>query len=158
MIKDHQQFNLSDIPENQNPQNQDWIQSGNVVRTDKTLNIKNRFIVNDFELQMKLGQSVLRRAVSTLVTGFNVSVTAYDFIIGITSLSYSPAVILPKPSMVGEGKTYLIKDEAGGAATTTITIRSDAGETIDGAASATIATNYGFKSFYTDGASWFTNN
>ena len=57
---------------------------------------------------------------------------------------------------MGNGKTYIIKDEIGGAATTTITVRSAGEENIDGASSATLTTNYTVKSFYSDGANWFT--
>lgn len=139
-----------------NPVGQDFVSSPNVFRLDKTLNIKDRIILNDKELVNKIGQTFGRTAFSTLVSGSVYTVSTSDYLIGITSLSYAPFVGLPRPRDVGPGKAYIIKDEVGGAATTTITIQSDGYETIDGASTSTITTNYGTRDLYTDGANWFT--
>ncbi len=156
MTNEHKQFNLSDTPTQQTQPGQDFVSSGNVARTDKTLNVKDRFIANDTETITKIGQVFKRTPFSTLVSGSIYSVSSTDFLVAITSLSYAPTIGLPRPKLAGEGKTFIIKDEAGGAATTTITVRSAGEETIDGSATSTITTNYDSKSYYTDGANWFT--
>lgn len=130
----------------------------NVVKTSYDFYIKDVFVVDDFEVQNKRGFRFKRTDFSTLALGAVYSVTRSDYCIGITSLSYAPTVGLPKPSDAGAGKTYLVKDEAGGAATTTITVRSAAEATIDGAATVTIVANYGSKMFYTDGKNWYVGS
>ena len=153
--KEHSQFNFPTFEEEQQrtPQS-DFISSGNITRTDKTLNVKDRFIHNDKEFINKLGHTFARTPFSTL-SGSVYSVAVSDYLIGVTSLSYAASVGLPRPRDVGTGKTFIVKDEVGGAGTTTITIRSAGEETIDGASTATITTNYASKSFYTDGQAWF---
>lgn len=133
------------LPEN------DWVSTPNVVRTDKTLVVKDFFVADDNEVRMLRGQRIARKA----VTG-NYTVAVLDFLIGVTSLAVAPNIGLPKPSLAQTGKTYLIKDEAGGAATTAITIRSDGEANIDGAASTTLSTNFQAKKFYTDSINWYT--
>lgn len=128
------------------------LKSANILRTDKTLSIKERFVVGDREVKIDSGQRFRRIGVSSSLY----SLTTNDYLIGVTSLSLAPSIGLPIPSLAGTGKTFIIKDEAGGAATTTITIRSEGEKNIDGATTATITTNYGAKQFYSDGANWFT--
>lgn len=152
-MTNHRQYNLE--PKPLTPQQSFGQDSPNVLRLDKTLNVKNQFILNDKEFINKLGQTFGRTGISTLITGATYSVSASEYLIGVTSLSYAPTIGLPRPLDVGVGKNYIIKDEAGGAASTTITVVSTGYETIDGGASTTITTNYASKSFYTDGANWF---
>ncbi len=131
----------------------------NVERIDKDFNIKNFYTFTDREATFKKGQKFNRTGFSTVglgVSGAVYSVAVQDYLVGITDLSYAPSIGLPKPSLVGPGKTYIIKDEAGGALTTTITVRSAGEENIDGSATSTIVTAYGSKGYYSDGANWFT--
>lgn len=144
------------MPPNEAQKNNDFISTPSVVRTDKDLSVKGKFFVNDTETQQNHGQRFSRTAISTLVTGSVYSVNTNQYLLSITSLSYAPSIGLPLPSLVGNGKTFIIKDEAGGSATTTITVRSAGEKTIDGASTSTITTNYGSKAFYCDGANWFT--
>lgn len=154
---EHKQYNLEPEEKNPNlPMGQDFTSSPNVTRTDKTLVIKDFYIANDNEFINKRGQKVGRLAIDTRVTGAVYSSAAQDYLIGLTHLSYAPIIGLPKPSLAGIGKVYLVKDEVGGATTTTITIVSDGEKLIDGATSATISANYDSKGFYTDGANWFS--
>jgi hypothetical protein len=74
----------------------------------------------------------------------------------VTALAVATTIGLPLPSLVGTGKTFIIKDEVGGATTTNITIASEGEKTIDGSSSTTLSTNYQFKQFYSDGSNWFT--
>lgn len=122
----------------------------------EALKISNNFSASEVEVEFLKGQRFNRRAFSTLVTGSVYTVSVTDYLIGITSLSYAPSVGLPSPKNVGVGKNFIVKDEAGGAGTTTITIRSAGEETIDGAATSTITINYGTRNLYNDGANWFT--
>lgn len=156
MAKEHEQFNLNAIPKVDSGVQGDFLSSGNVARTDKTLVVKDFFIANDIEVQMLKGQKFNRTAFSTLLSGSLYSVATTDYLIGVTSLSYAPSIGLPKPSQVGVGKTFIVKDEAGGSATTTITVRSAGEENIDGTSTSTLTTNYQSKRFYSDGSNWFT--
>ena len=131
----------------------DWISTPSVVRTDKDFNVKDYFIVTDEQMELfGIGIAVNRISVS----GAAYSVSARDYILGVNRLAVAPTIGLPRPKLAGFGKTYIVKDEVGGALTTTITVVSQGEETIDGASSSTIITNYGAKSFYTDGANWFS--
>lgn len=152
-IKQHTQASLP----SQNVQTADssFVESGNLTRTDKDFIVKDYFAVTNTEVSMRKGQKFNRTGISTLVTGAVYSLAATEYLIGITNLSYAPTIGLPRPSLVGAGKCFIIKDEAGGATTTTITIRSVGEETIDGASTSTLTTNYESKSFYSDGANWF---
>lgn len=118
----------------------------------RDLLIKDVFSVTDTEISLKKGQRIGRVAVRGAVT----TVSTSSYLIGVTALAVATSIGLPRPSQVGVGKTYIIKDEAGGATTTNITIRSEGEKLIDGASSTTLSTNYQVKRFYTDGSNWFT--
>jgi len=56
------------------------------------------------------------------------------------------------------GRTIVIKDEGGSAATNAITIDPNGAETLDGSAtSKTITTNYGYASIFCDGTQWLSS-
>lgn len=133
----------------------DFSSSGDYLQSNKRFALFNGlFSVLQNETKILHGQKFKRIG----VTGANGTVFLMrgDYLIGFTSLALPAAVSLPRPITVGSGKTFRVKDEIGGAGTTTITVVSQGEETIDGAATSTITTNYGFKGFYTDGANWFT--
>ena len=81
------------------------------------------------------------------------SVLTSDELLGVSAAA-ALTVTLPDPSTVAEGKRYIIKDEAGNAATNTITIDATAGN-IDGQASIDFLQNYTSITVYTDGSNWF---
>jgi len=139
-----------------NQQGQDFVSAPNILYTAKNLSVKDKLFVDDKEIRQLHGQKFKRTSFSTLVSGSTFSLTATDYLLGITSLSYAPKIGLPNPLLVGVGKTFIVKDEAGGSATTTITVTSAGEKTIDGSSSSTLTTNYQAKRFYTDGANWFT--
>lgn len=58
--------------------------------------------------------------------------------------------------MVAEGAFVRVTDEGGAAATNAITIETEGSETIDGATSQTIGSDYGSLTLYSDGTNWFT--
>lgn len=131
-----------------------FIVTPNIIRTDHDLIVKDFFIANDIETITRIGQKVQRVS----VTGANGTIYARytDYILGVTSLVTATQIVLPKPLLAGIGKVYVIKDESGGAGSTTITITSAGEELIDGASSSTITSSYGSKTYYTDAANWFT--
>ncbi len=132
------------------------LKQSNVLKTVKDLYIKEVFSVTNTEIALKKGQRINRTAINTLVTGAYYSLSTSDYLAGITSLSYAPQIGLPLPSLVGTGKTFIVKDEVGGAGTTTITVRSEGEKNIDGATTSTLTTAYQVRRYYTDGSNWFT--
>lgn len=129
---------------------QDWESTPNVIYTDKTLIVKNKATFNEREFNLQYGQKVRRTAISG-----NYTLAYDDYYIGVTSLATAPTITLPKPSIAGIGKSFVIKDETGGAGSTTITISQFATDLIDGAATKTITTNYGSVKVLTNGKDWF---
>jgi len=129
--------------------------SNTLLRTNRDFNVKDQVIIDDYEMRLLGGLRYSRKAFDTRVEGSIYSVTRHDYYIGITHLSYAPTVGLPSPKLAGVGKTYLVKDEAGGAGTTTITVRSDGDALIDGGTTATMTGNYDSRMFYTNGEQWY---
>lgn len=97
----------------------------------------------------------LGRIPRTTVNDIDYTATAKDYLIAYTALTAGKTVIIDS-AIVKEGKLYIIKDEAGTAGINNITIDPDGTQTINGAATATINTNYGIVRVYSDGTNWFT--
>jgi hypothetical protein len=76
-----------------------------------------------------------------------------DCIITYTSLTAPRSVTLPTAATVA-GRLYFIKDGAGTAGSSAITVLTTASQTIDGAANYIISTNYGQLAVYSDGTNW----
>lgn len=150
-MEEHTQYNLKTFGKtNVNNNSSDFISTPNVARTDKDFIIKDFYILNNTEFINKKGLKVNR-----IATGINYSVTLIDYLVVVNSVATTITIGLPRPLLAGVGKSYIVKDEAGGASGTTITIVSAGEENIDGASSTTLSSNYASKSFYTDGANWF---
>lgn len=84
--------------------------------------------------------------------------TAKDYIVAVTSTAAARTITLPSSTGLQIGYTVIVKDESGGAATNNITITRNATpgtDTIDGATSVTIATNYGKQGIYYGGSGKF---
>lgn len=152
---EHKQYNLPTFAEAQKlkPIVPDFeLRQANILKTAKDLVIKAVFTVDNKEsAQLKgqrLGRTFITQALYTLATS--------DFLVACGNLGVAPTYGLPLPSLVGAGKTFVVKDEVGGAGTTTITVRSDGEKAIDGALTSTLTTNYQSKRFYSDGSNWFT--
>lgn len=79
----------------------------------------------------------------------NVTDSAYT--VALVNFAGAAAVVLPAPT---SGKRMTVKDRSGNAATNNITVTSASGS-LDGAASQTIATNYGSMTFVGDGTNWW---
>ena len=88
------------------------------------------------------------------VTGAAYTAKAGDRLIGVNRAGVV-TITLPT-AQLRAGRTYTLKDESGAATTNNITVATAGSETIDGAATDTIAENYGSKTYYSDGSNWFT--
>lgn len=77
-----------------------------------------------------------------------------DGIIGVNRAG--PVTVTLRTAQLRAGRTCTLKDESGAAATNNITIATEGSETIDGAATDTIAGDYGGVTYYSDGTNWFT--
>lgn len=97
------------------------------------------------------GQRRKRTATATTYTAL-----LTDHIIGVTSTAAARTINLPVAASAGEGFILIVKDESGGAGTNNITIDGDGSETIDGATTKVINTNYGAVRLYCTGSAWFT--
>ena len=166
-IEDHVQSGLSDDPTSVNQATgvpnsklEDVFDVSNtLIRTDRDFNVKDQVVINDFEMRFLGGLRFNRKAVDTTIEGSVYNVTQKDYHIGITNLSYAAIINLPDPSIAGVGKTYLIKDEVGGAASTNITIRSlidtNTYVMLDGGTTTTMSGNYDSRMLYTNGQQWY---
>lgn len=82
--------------------------------------------------------------------------TTYN-IIGVNNTASARTITLPLCNSTTEGIQYTIKDESGAAGTNNITIQRKASDTIDGATSYVVATNYQSVDVYCSltSGSWF---
>jgi hypothetical protein len=80
-----------------------------------------------------------------------------DFDDGIVSVDTSggPVTLTLLTALVRRGRMYRIKDLGAGAANN-VTIATEGAETIDGAATKKINTNFGCVCIFSDGTNWFT--
>jgi hypothetical protein len=82
-----------------------------------------------------------------------VTVTPTDYYLGVNSAA--PVTLnLPTAAAAGSGKSFIIKDETGQAATNNITIVPVSPSLIDGQANYVIAINYESVSIVSDGSNW----
>lgn len=86
----------------------------------------------------------------------NYTVELDDSIVGVNDTSIQRFITLTSVALAGPGKTVVIKDETGLAATNNIIVSAPGGSTVDGVASVSITQNYGSQAFYCDGSNWFT--
>lgn len=89
-------------------------------------------------------------------TTTNYTVTSNDVIIAVTNTAAPRTIAFPSDVILAGTNIWIIKDESGGALAQNITINTVGAETIDGAATATIATNYGVVRLYSNGSNLFT--
>lgn len=78
----------------------------------------------------------------TTVTA-NYSATIDDYFIAVLDTTAPRTITLPLVGSVLNGRTFVIKDETGGAAVNNITVQATSPETMDGTAGKIINGNYG---------------
>lgn len=79
-----------------------------------------------------------------------------DYYVGVTDTSAPRTITLPPLDSVPLWVEYIVKDESGGAGANNITIDGDGAETIDGAATKVINSNYGVFRLLRGATAWFT--
>jgi hypothetical protein len=94
-------------------------------------------------------QSVQRTAVAA-----DYAVTDGDYYVAVTDTTAERIVTLPA-ALRKTGRVHVIKDESGRAAEHPIVVKAQPGETIDGAGSVKIGTNYGVLRIISNGQNWF---
>lgn len=130
--------------------------SPRILHTDRDLNVKGRFTVNDIETKSYHGQ---KERLRIIVAGFDTTIYTEleDYGLAINSVAAtSPTILLPKAPIAGIGKVYVVKDFSGDAQATTIVVRAGGEATIDGATTNSVDTDYGVKKYISNGTNWFT--
>lgn len=89
-------------------------------------------------------------------TATSYTATKDDYYIGVTNTAAPRTITLPALDSVPEWIQFVVKDESGGAGANNITIDGDGAETIDGAATKVINTNYGAVRLTRSSTAWFT--
>lgn len=79
-----------------------------------------------------------------------------DYYVGVTDTSAPRTITLPPLDSVPLWVEYIVKDESAGAGANNITIDGDGAETIDGAATKVINSNYGVFRLLRGETAWFT--
>lgn len=126
------------------------------ARTDDALQFKDPlFVDQDGKLTadpaaFRTQPGLIRRAVTASYT-----MVKADELIAVTSTGAAVTITLP-PASAMKNRVVVVKDEGGGAAANNVTIDGDGSETIDGAATLVISTNYGVGRVYSTGMAWFT--
>lgn len=107
-------------------------------------------ISNDKRLELSGGFKLTR------ATGSSGSISANVSIFGVTG-SGARSITLPSAATMKAGGVLIIQDEAGNAGSGTITINRAGSDTINGATSVTITTNYGRRTLYSNGiGAWYS--
>ncbi len=94
--------------------------------------------------------------VSTATDTLNESSNYPEIILHVTRTTTGTCAITIDTDQLSNDSQITIKDAGGGAEAYPITIDTEGAETIDGAASVTIDSNYGSETLYTDGSNWFS--
>lgn len=105
------------------------------------------------------GSATLNGAVFLPVTTISAStynLMASDSVLSVAYTATGECAIDLKTAQTLNGRVLVIKDAGGLAGTNNITITTEGAQTIDGAASAVIDTNYGSITLYCNGTNWFS--
>lgn len=89
-------------------------------------------------------------------TAVSANFTSSNIIMAVTDTSAARTITIQTADIANTDKVFIVKDESGAAGTNNITIATQGAETIDGAATVTIAANFGVVKMYTDGSNLFT--
>ena len=80
--------------------NQDFISTGNIVRTDKNLNIKDKFNITDIEAHNNMGAKINITTITQAMSSAY-AISLEDFIIAVQDVGVSRNIQLPKASVAG---------------------------------------------------------
>jgi hypothetical protein len=134
--------------------------SGNV---DNKLVIENSnsstpLIGGDFSAdQIELNGGMIHKV--TTVNAATYDLLTSDYILNVTYPSTAAVTSLTLPTaQTVSGRVIIIKDASGNAGTNNITIDTEGGQTIDGAATKVLNGNYESVMLYCDGSNWFIIN
>lgn len=109
-----------------------------------------QLIINNGGLQLSSEIYLNRTSVAA-----SYSTVAKDIYIGVTNTDSARTITLSSVD-TEDKRIIIVNDESGGAGTNNITVDTQGAQTIDGAASVAIATNYGSVRLISDGTNWFT--
>lgn len=126
--------------------------SGDVWFDGTHLQFRNGSTTDQLDNQLSAGAFTVKR---TTVADAAYAILATDYIVAYTSLTAARTATLPT-AVGATGRSYILKDETGGAATNNITLATTSSQTIDGASTKVISANYGVLRVYSSGAQWFT--
>ena len=99
--------------------------------------------------------SVARVAAVTTVNVASYDLLSADDILHVTRTATGTCAIDLKTAQTTSGRVLTVKDAAGNAAAFNITVTTEAGELIDGQASAVISGDYDAIDLYSNGTDWF---
>ena len=94
------------------------------------------------------------QVIKRTATAVSYSTLTTDYLIGVTNTDAARTVTLESDAAAIAGFVYRIKDESGGAGTNNITIATEGGETIDGAATFVLNSDHESITVYSDGTNW----
>jgi hypothetical protein len=119
---------------------------GNSTSSQVTLGAASSTAVHEF-----LGG--IRFTTNAVSGSYSVDNSTTDYFLDVDVSSAVSTITLPSPT---SGRVIYVKDYKGASATHNITIDPHSSETIDGASSATISSNYGSAAYYSDGTNWYS--
>jgi fibronectin-binding autotransporter adhesin len=96
------------------------------------------------------GYTIKRVTTTTAYT-----ITGSDYLVGVGSRAAPITLTLPDVANAGSAQMYIIKDEGGTAAVGSIVLDGSGTQTIDGATTYTISTNYNSVTVYNAGTAWY---
>jgi len=135
---------------NKEPNTENFDSGQSIVRSKKDFQVKS-FLVGEKEITSKLG--VIGRF--SLVSQ-DYTIALDDYIIGVDDTTLTRTLTLPSARYAGLGRSYILKDISGSAASTTIAVTPQTDELINGDTGSSINTNFGTLKLFSDGSNWFT--
>ncbi len=147
----HEQANLETKKQDETPEG--FRSTGNLTRLDRDFSIKEFYFFDDKEFVNKKGVKDNLK----IVTEDNYTLLPTDYIVGVVSTTAARTIYLPKTSIVGPNKHYIIFDAGGSATSNLITINGN-GANINGEPTKGIATNYKMMELVTEGENWYNLN
>ena len=105
-------------------------------------------------LERVLGGTTAPQDATVSAVSYPVDAGVNTVLVGHTTTA-AVGIFLP-PAASRRGQTVTVKDSGGNASVNTITVQRSGSDTIDGATTAVINTNYGVLRVYSNGVAWYT--